>query len=108
MPAPVSPAAPHPRTRVLMAVHSAERGGAQLVALGQVRALRHECDLVIAVGSGPLRGASAEVATALVRGPTSLPIWGASYSRWALQIGRSPPHAVRLPRRVRSAGGRSR
>jgi glycosyltransferase involved in cell wall biosynthesis/peptidoglycan/xylan/chitin deacetylase (PgdA/CDA1 family) len=84
-----------------MAVHSAERGGAQLVALGQARALRHECDLVIAVGSGPLRGAFAEVATAIVRGPTSLPIWGASYGRWALQIGRSIPDAVRLARLVR-------
>ena len=101
MPAPAFAPAPRPRTRVLMAVHSAERGGAQLVALGQARALRRECDLVIAVGAGPLRGAFAEVATAIVRGPTSLPIWGASYGRWALQIGRSIPDAVRLARLVR-------
>ena len=72
------PPAPHRRTRVLMAVHSAERGGAQLVALGQARALRREYDLVIAVGIGPLRAAFAEVAAAIVRGPTYLPIWGAS------------------------------
>lgn len=95
------PPAPGPRIRVLMAVHSAERGGAQLVALGQARTLRHECDLVIAVGTGPLRGAFADVAAALVRGPTSLPIWGASHGRWALQIGRSIPDAVRLARVVR-------
>ena len=94
MPAPAFPPAPRTRTRVLMAVHSAERGGAQLVALGQARALRHECDLVIAVSAGPLRGAFADVATAIVHGPTSLPIWGASYGRWALQIGRSIPDAV--------------
>ena len=55
MPGPAFPPAPRPRTRVLMAVHSAERGGAQLVALAQARALRRECDLVIAVGAGPLR-----------------------------------------------------
>ena len=53
MPAPDLPPAPRRRTRVLMAVHSAERGGAQLVALGQARALRRDYDLVIAVGSGP-------------------------------------------------------
>jgi glycosyltransferase involved in cell wall biosynthesis len=84
-----------------MAVHSAARGGAQLVALGQARALRHDCDLVIAVGAGPLRGAFADVATAIVHAPTSLPIWGASYGRWALQIGRSIPDAVRLAWLVR-------
>ena len=94
-------AAPRPRTRVLMAVHSAERGGAQLVALGQARALRHEFDLVIAVSTGPLRGAFADVAAAIVRGPTSLPIWGASHGRWALQIGRSIPDAAQLARVVR-------
>ena len=68
-----------------MAVHSAERGGAQLVALGQARALRREYDLVIAVGTGPLRP----------RSPRSLP----------------PSSAVRLTCRTgarRAAGGRSR
>lgn len=101
MPAPAFAPAPRPATRVLMAVHSAARGGAQLVALGQARALRHECDFVIAVGAGPLRGAFADVATSIVHGPTSLPIWGASYGRWALQIGRSIPDAVRLAWLVR-------
>ena len=101
MPAPDLPPAPRRRTRVLMAVHSAERGGAQLVALGQARALRREYDLVIAVGMGPLRAAFAEVAAAIVRGPTYLPIWGASRSRWALQIGRAIPDAVRFAALVR-------
>ena len=84
-----------------MAVHSAQRGGAQLVALGQARALRREYDLVVAVGAGPLRAAFAEVATAVVRGPTCLPIWGASHRRWALQIGRAVPDAVRFAGLVR-------
>ena len=101
MPALTLPPAPRRRTRVLMAVHSAERGGAQLVALGQARALRGECDLVIAVGPGPLRSAFADVAAAIVRRPTSLPVWGASHARWALQIGRAVPDAVRLAWLVR-------
>jgi glycosyltransferase involved in cell wall biosynthesis/peptidoglycan/xylan/chitin deacetylase (PgdA/CDA1 family) len=101
MPAPDLPPAPRRRTRVLMAVHSAERGGAQLVALGQARALRREYDLVIAVGMGPLRAAFTQVAAAIVRRPTYLPIWGAARSRWALQIGRAIPDAVRFAVLVR-------
>ena len=44
MPAPDLPPAPRP-ARVLIAVHSAERAGAQLVALGQARALCREAEL---------------------------------------------------------------
>jgi glycosyltransferase involved in cell wall biosynthesis/peptidoglycan/xylan/chitin deacetylase (PgdA/CDA1 family) len=84
-----------------MAVHSAERGGAQLVALGQARALRREHDLVVAVGTGPLRAGFAQVAAAIVRGPTYLPIWGASRGRWALQIGRAIPDALRFAALIR-------
>jgi glycosyltransferase involved in cell wall biosynthesis/peptidoglycan/xylan/chitin deacetylase (PgdA/CDA1 family) len=100
MPAPALPVARRSPTRVLMAVHSAERGGAQLVALGQARALRGEYDLVVAVRAGPLRAAFAETA-AVVRGPTSLPIWGASHGRWVLQIARAVPDAVRFAGLVR-------
>ena len=40
------------------------------------------------------RGADfADVADVLARGPVNLPIWGASYCRWALEIGRSIPDA---------------
>ena len=60
-----------------------------------------ERDLVIAVGPGPLHAAFAEVATAIVRGPTYLPIWGASRGRWALQIGRAIPDAMRFAGIVR-------
>ena len=63
------------------------------MALGQARALRDECELVIAVGPGPLRADFAEAPA--VWGPVNLPIWGASYRRWALQIGRSVPDALR-------------
>src|SRR5689334_12384994 len=84
------------RPRVLMAVHGAGWGGAQLVALGQARALRGEYDLVIAVGDGPLRARLAEAATAVVGHPPNLPIWGASRGRWALQIARAVPDALRI------------
>jgi glycosyltransferase involved in cell wall biosynthesis/peptidoglycan/xylan/chitin deacetylase (PgdA/CDA1 family) len=79
-----------------MAVHSAERGGAQLVALAQARALHREHDVVVAVGAGPLRAAFAEVAVDIERGPPNLPIWGASRGRWALQIVRAIPDALRF------------
>ena len=101
MPARADPIAASRAARVLMAVHSAQQGGAQLVALGQARALRGEHNLVVAVGNGPLRAAFAEVATAVVRGPTCLPIWGASRRRWALQIARAAADAVRFAALVR-------
>src|SRR6187431_1921037 len=87
---------PHRRTRVLMAVHSAQYGGAQQVALGQARALHRDHEVVVAIGGGPLREAFAVVSSAVARHPTSLPIWGASRARWALQIGRTIPDAVRF------------
>jgi glycosyltransferase involved in cell wall biosynthesis len=78
-----------------MAVHSAKPAGAQLVALGQARALADDHDLVVAVGNGPLRPPFAELGS-IVRAPTRLPIWGASPGRWALEIARAAPDAVRL------------
>jgi glycosyltransferase involved in cell wall biosynthesis len=104
MPAPAVPPAQRRRTHVLMAVHSTERGGAQMVALGQARALRAEHDLVIAVGRGPLYAGFAEVAGAVVSPPAYLPIWGASRGRWALQIARVMPDAMRFARLIRRHG----
>jgi glycosyltransferase involved in cell wall biosynthesis/peptidoglycan/xylan/chitin deacetylase (PgdA/CDA1 family) len=89
-----------PRTRVLLAVHSAKRAGAQHVALGQARSMRCDMDFVIAVGGGSLRPAFAEIGE-VVRGPTSLPVWGASPGRWALQLVRAVPDAVRFAILVR-------
>ena len=83
------------RPRLLVAVHSAKRGGAQLVALAQLEALARDYELVIAIGHGPLRPAFAELGE-LVRGPTVLPVWGAPAPRWALQSARVLPDALRL------------
>ena len=83
------------------AVHSAERGARNWSRSASARALRREYDLVIAVGMGPLRAAFTQVAAAVVRGPTNLPIWGAKHCRWALQIGRAIPDAVRFAALVR-------
>jgi glycosyltransferase involved in cell wall biosynthesis len=88
------------RLRLLMAVHSPKPAGAQLVALGQARALAPDHELVIAVGVGPLRQPFAELG-AIVRGPTRLPIWGASPSRWALDTARAVPDAARLAAIIR-------
>jgi glycosyltransferase involved in cell wall biosynthesis len=88
------------RPRLLMAVHSPKPAGAQLVALGQARALAPDHELVVAIGQGPLRAPFAELGT-IVRGPTRLPIWGASPARWALDTGRAAPDAIRLAAIIR-------
>jgi glycosyltransferase involved in cell wall biosynthesis len=83
-----------------MAVHSAKPAGAQLVALGQARALHPDHELVIAVGQGPLREPFSRLGP-VVRAPTRLPIWGASPGRWALEVGRAAPDAARLAAVIR-------
>ena len=83
-----------------MAVHSPKPAGAQLVALGQARALAPDHDLVVAIGQGPLRAPFAEIGT-IIRRPTRLPIWGASPARWALDTGRAAPDAIRLAAIIR-------
>jgi glycosyltransferase involved in cell wall biosynthesis len=80
---------------VLLAVHSAKPAGAQQVALGQARSLARRHQLTIAIGQGPLRAPFAELGE-VVRAPTRLPIWGASRPRWALELARALPDAVRL------------
>jgi glycosyltransferase involved in cell wall biosynthesis len=86
-----------------MAVHSAKPAGAQLVALGQARALSPEHDLTIAIGQGALREPFAQLGP-IVRGPTVLPIWGASAGRWALQLARAAPDGARLAVEIRRRG----
>jgi glycosyltransferase involved in cell wall biosynthesis len=90
-----SPMEPDPPRRLLLTVHSAKLAGAQLVALGQAEALARDYELVIAIGHGPLRPRFARLGT-LVRAPTRVPIWGASRWRWALEVARALPDAVRL------------
>jgi hypothetical protein len=88
---------------VLMAVHSAKPAGAQLVALGQAETLAATHELVIAVGHGELRPRFAALGD-VVRPSTRLPIWGASPQRWALEVGRAVPDAVRLASLIRGRG----
>jgi glycosyltransferase involved in cell wall biosynthesis len=85
----------NPRRRLLIVVHSAKAAGAQLVALGQAQWLARDYDLVIAVGHGPLRPQFAKLGE-LVRAPTRVPVWGASRSRWALELARAFPDAIRF------------
>ena len=91
------------RHRILFVVHSAKLAGAQLVALGQATALAEDHDLIIAVGHGPLRSRFAPLGS-LVRASTRVPIWGASRGRWAVEIARSVPDAVRLAVLARRRG----
>ena len=86
-----------------MPVHSAKPAGAQLVALGQAQALSRHYDLVIAVGHGDLRPRFAPLESLSARRRV-LPVWGASPARWALEIGRAAPDALRLAGVIRRRG----
>ena len=83
------------KPRSLIAVHAARPGGAELLALGLAETLSSDHALVIAVGQGPLRPRFARVGD-LIRGPTVVPLSGASRRRWGLQLVRAIPDAVRL------------
>jgi glycosyltransferase involved in cell wall biosynthesis len=91
------------RRRILFVVHSAKLAGAQIVALGQATALAEGHELIIAIGHGPLRSRFAPLGR-LVRASTRVPIWGASRGRWALDIARAVPDAVRLAVLARRCG----
>jgi glycosyltransferase involved in cell wall biosynthesis len=78
-----------------MVVHSAKPAGAQLVALGQAEALAHDHEIVTSIGPGALRPEFARVGP-VIRQPTRVPIWGASRRRWALELARALPDALRL------------
>lgn len=81
--------------RLLFAVHGAELGGAQVVALGQAEYLVAGHQLVIPIGQGPLRPRFERLGR-LIRRPTQLPVWGAPPARWALQIARGVVDSIRL------------
>jgi glycosyltransferase involved in cell wall biosynthesis len=85
----------HTAPRLLIVVHSAKLAGAQLVALGQAEDLASDHELVIAIGRGPLRNRFAPLGR-LIRAPTRAPIWGASRSRWLIDLTRAIPDAIRL------------
>lgn len=85
---------------VLLAVHSADAGGAQLMALANGRHLARSERLTISLPEGSLRADFAELGD-LVAPCHSLPIWGDSPARWALQWARTLRDALRLARLIR-------
>jgi glycosyltransferase involved in cell wall biosynthesis len=88
------------RRRLLLTVHTGERGGASLMALEEARFLARTHDLVIAVGPGPLRERFAEHG-AIVAGPPSLPLWTNEPVAWLKRGVRTVQHALRLARLIR-------
>ena len=91
------------RARVLLAVHNADSGGAQLMALEDARHLSRDFELVVSIPDGPLREEFARLAP-IERPSRSLPIWGASPLRWALQSCRALADGLRLARLIRRRG----
>lgn len=86
--------------RILLAVHNAEAGGAQLLALADARRLARDFELIISVPEGTLRADFAAYGNLVA--PTAVsPIWGASPTRWSLQSARTLRDAVRLARTIR-------
>ena len=86
--------------RLLLTVHTGERGGASLMALEEARVLARTHDLVIAVGPGPLRARFAAYGR-IVGGPPSVPLWTDDAVAWLKRGARTVQHAVRLARLVR-------
>jgi glycosyltransferase involved in cell wall biosynthesis len=85
---------------LLIAVHSAAPGGAQAMALAQAERFAGRCEIVAAVPEGPLRERFAACGATVAPAP-SLPTWGVSPTRWALQLLRSCLDAFRLARIIR-------
>jgi glycosyltransferase involved in cell wall biosynthesis len=87
-------------SRILLAVHNAESGGAQLLALADARHLARDFSLTVSVPDGSLREEFGQ-AGELVAPTAVMPIWGASPFRWALQSARTVRDAVRLAAMIR-------
>ena len=71
-----------PPVRILLAVHSARIGGAQLMALAAAERLAEQYELHIVVPKGPLRERFAEYGTVLRSSATMTFGWG-TVKRWA-------------------------
>jgi glycosyltransferase involved in cell wall biosynthesis len=93
-------AATEERPAVLLAVHSARMGGAQLMALAAAERLAPSYDLHIAIARGPLTSRFEAFGRKLRACPTMTFGWG-SASRWGLQAARSVIDAVRIAGYVR-------
>ena len=89
------------RRRIMLSVHSATAGGAELMALAEAAYLKRAFDLVISIPDGPLRRQFAEHGE-LVTGSTSMPVWGASAKRWVGRSARTMYEAVELTRVIRA------
>jgi glycosyltransferase involved in cell wall biosynthesis len=88
------------RSRLLLTVHTGERGGASLMALEEARFLARTHDLVIAVGPGPLRKRFAQYGR-VVGGVPSVPLWSDDPVAWLKRGARTFQHAARLARLIR-------
>lgn len=87
-------------TRILLAVHNAESGGAQLLALADARHLARDYSLDISVPEGSLREEFGQSGDLVAPSPV-MPIWGASPARWALQSARTLADSARLAVMIR-------
>jgi glycosyltransferase involved in cell wall biosynthesis len=86
--------------RILLAVHHADSGGAQLLALADARHLAKTFAVTVSIPDGPLRDEFGRVGE--LTAPTSvLPTWGASPARWGLQSARVLRDAVRMAATIR-------
>lgn len=83
------------RPRVMLAVHSAARGGAERMALMEATRLAERVRLDVSIPAGPLRERFREHGEIVAAAPL-LPLWGASPARWALQLARTPVSAVAM------------
>src|SRR5262249_30196675 len=83
------------RPRILLSVHSAARGGAELMALAEARHLCERFELVIAIPEGPLREEFGRCGT-LIAGSPRLPLYGAGPLTWAKRATRTAGDSVRL------------
>jgi glycosyltransferase involved in cell wall biosynthesis len=91
-------------SRLLLTVHSAVRGGAQLAALGEARYLADFHDLSLAVPAGPLQEDFSELGE-LVPAPPTLPVWrGAPVWLWPRRTAATARNAMVLRSVIRQRG----
>ncbi|HEU0251116.1 MAG TPA: glycosyltransferase [Solirubrobacteraceae bacterium] len=93
------PASPG-RRRILLAVHSAKLGGAERMALLEAQYLKTRFDLLISVPEGPLRSSFSEHGE-LTAAAATLPLWGASPTRWLRSSARTLLDALAMARLIR-------
>jgi glycosyltransferase involved in cell wall biosynthesis len=88
---------------MLLAVHSADAGGAQLLALADARHLARDFTLTVSIPPGSLRE-DFEKLGEIVPASAVSPTWGASGPRWALQSARTLRDALKLAVLIRRKG----